>query len=101
MSSPMQKEMAKQANEDIKRARIFKDLLNTEGWRLYSELLNDMINTKMMEVIKAPTAEGGVLASEYNKGAVYGIMLARDTPGVNIAAMEQLVAAANEEGKES
>jgi hypothetical protein len=80
---------------DMKRARAFRDMMNTEGWKFYTELLNRHIEVRTQNLF-GPTPEGGRDAEQHNKGAVYALILARDLPSVTVSAMKELVEEINE-----
>jgi hypothetical protein len=86
------KEAAKMTSSDIKRARAFEEMCRTEGWKEYTILMNSWINQRMNDLL-GPTPDNGHGRAEHIKGTVYGIMMCRDTPGVNIATMKEMMAA--------
>lgn len=86
------KAAAKMTASDVKRARAFEEMCRTEGWKLFSDLMNTWINVRMAQLI-GPTPEGKANETEHIKGTVYGIMMCRDTPGVNIATMKEIAGA--------
>lgn len=92
----LKKNAARMNAEDVKRARAFEAMCNTEGWKMYMELLNSHINDRASKLFQ-PTANSlESLAVEHNKGALFGLIQARDLPSVSIAAMKELRAAATE-----
>jgi hypothetical protein len=70
-----------------RRARLFKEMMETEAWRLYEDLLNHHIGVRTQSVLD-PTTPGGELPAEHNKGVAYGIIFCRDIPRVTVAAMK-------------
>ena len=72
-------EEKKKLHADRKRAQLFEGMMAHPGWQLYVALLNYHIGTRMEALIQ-PTPSLGELAAEHNKGAVFGLTLARDLP---------------------
>lgn len=75
---------------DIKRGRAFAAMMKTEGWGLYLELLNNLIGTRTQNLFE-PTPNGGRDIEQHNKGAVFGLIMARDLPSVTVAAMKEIL----------
>lgn len=82
---------ARAANKvDRERAELFTALLKTEGWKSYVELLNVKIQALSESILAPAGSVDGMVGLEYVKGAMSGLLVARDLPGVTITAMEQL-----------
>ncbi len=74
---------------DLKRARAFQDMIKTEGWKMYQDLLNTLINEKGLRLMdKLPAELNAVERQEHEKGAMNGLILARDIPSLTIKTME-------------
>ncbi len=84
------KELEKQARaalrEDRERADHFRSLVRQTGWAIYVELLGKMIQGRGDELI-GPITPDQALSQEFNKGAIYGLLLAQGLPSTIIAAM--------------
>jgi hypothetical protein len=75
---------------DRERAEMFVSMVKSPAWREYISLLEAKIQG-FADVILAPSQSiDALLGLEYIKGAMSGLILARDLPSVTIAAMEQL-----------
>lgn len=80
---------------DIKRAKAFEVMCNTDGWKMYQDLLNTHINDRVQKLFMPMNNLLMVTEVEHNKGAIFGLIQARDLPGVSIAAMKEIREAAN------
>lgn len=83
-------EAAKLARADLKRARAIQDLLRLDGWKHIEEILNNHISRRTAELFE-PTPAGGRDAEQHNKGAIWGLIYARDLPRAIVTAMEEEV----------
>lgn len=92
------KKVARRADkEDRERAEAFVAMEKMEGWPLYISLLNIRLQA-LSERLLAPSGSiDGVLTSEFIKGAMYGLVLARDLPSITIESMRQISASTDEE----
>lgn len=92
---PQTEELLKQARaankEDRERAEVFQSLLKHPGWTLYASLLNSQLQS-CAENLMLPREElrEGKMNSEYLKGTMRGLIMARDLPSATIAGIEQL-----------
>lgn len=78
---------------DKERAEQFEALLRHPGWATYEALLNARIQL-FADAIMAPAGSvDGAIALEWVKGAMSGVILARDLPSVTINAMKAAVPA--------
>jgi hypothetical protein len=87
-------EAQRNRNEDIKRGRALELMMSTEGWRIYDHLINHHISLRTANLFD-PTPSGGRDAEQHNKGAIYGLIFARDLPRVTVGAAKELVREAN------
>lgn len=77
--------------EDKERAQLFRSMTGSAAWKAYVELLESKLQT-FSEALLAPAGSvDGMVALEYVKGAMSGLVLARDLPSVIIAAMDALI----------
>lgn len=74
---------------DRERAEAFGRLVATEAWQWYVELLNNNIGERTAMLLE-PVEDGKHLASEHNKGTVYGLIYARDLLPHIIAVAKEL-----------
>lgn len=85
-------ELAKQAQkanvEDIKTARALEQMLKSEGWEAYQRLLQSQIEQRQQAVLE-PIGPGMRDASEHNKGALYGMIWARDIASVTVITIKE------------
>ena len=88
LSEAQKKEMRAFNAEDVKRARAFREMMQTEGWGLFRSLLDAWVNERMNSLI-GPTPSGGELVAEHAKGTVYGLIMARDQVPAIVAQFEQ------------
>ena len=86
--------IAKTADKvDRERLDHFRGLLKHPGWAVYQELLNIRVQLYADAVMAPCRSVDGAIALEWVKGAMSGVILSRDLPGVTIAAMEATVPA--------
>jgi len=82
---------ARAANKiDQDRANLFRSMLQTEAWRVYVELLELKLQSLSDELLLPAGSVDRMVGLEYVKGAMSGLVIARDLPSVTIAAMAQL-----------
>lgn len=84
------KEMRSANKIDRARASMFESLLKTEAWKEYVELIDALIQNRADQVMMPAGSVDGAIALEHVKGAMSGLIMARDIPSVTIAAMQQL-----------
>ena len=95
MSHPQAEELMKQQRaadkEDRERGEAFKSLVKHPGWAMFTGLINSRIQASaelLMEPVEKLIPEG--TNTEYLKGTMRGLIMARDLPSATIAGMEQL-----------
>lgn len=89
----MPREPSKEDLEDLKKFRALRDMMNTEGWKLYEKLLRAHLEAKRDAALKPispeilpdqtirwPDGVTQVLLGEANKGAIIGLRLALELP---------------------
>lgn len=75
---------------DLRRRRAFGDLLKSEGWKYFEELLNNRLAEDGKSLLSPlPPELNARERAEHLKGTMYGIAWARDLPAVTIAGTEQ------------
>lgn len=72
---------------DRERAELFVALLRTDGWKAYESLLASLLESKGSELLRPAGSLDGCIQAEHVKGTMYGLLLAKDLPGVTIASM--------------
>lgn len=80
-----EQEDRERSRRDRERIEAWEGMVKTKGWKLYVELLNIQINDRAGGLLEE--LGGGiraVLAQEYQKGAMRGLILARDLVGVTL-----------------
>lgn len=89
---------------DRERAELFGALIKSQGWQEYIAILEARLQGMADEILKPSGSIDAMVGLEYVKGAMSGLILARDIPSVIIAAMDQLrrdrVAPADEESED-
>lgn len=97
MSMPLdrvQEELKKQARKadavDKERGDLLRMLLKHPGWLVYQELLEAQMQARADEILSPSGSIDGMIAQEYKKGALSGLVIARDLPSVTIAVAEEL-----------
>lgn len=78
---------------DKQRAELFEGLTKHPGWDVYQDLLNSRIQTYADAVMAPAGTVDGAVALEWVKGAMSGLIMARDLPSVTINAMQPAVPA--------
>lgn len=77
---------------DRERVEVFQSLIVHPGWKAYHDLLMQMIEDRGAEVLAPAGSIDGAMKLEYIKGAMSGLILARDLPHVSIASMKSVPA---------
>jgi hypothetical protein len=75
---------------DKERIELFGLLVKHPGWTVYVELLEAMIQGKADEVLAPAGGVDRMVGLEYVKGAMSGLIMARDIVAVTIAAKDQI-----------
>jgi hypothetical protein len=81
------KEARKADSEDRQRADLFEAMIRSEHWKVYSSLLASRLQS-FSDILLSPAGSvDGAMAQEFVKGAMFGLVLARDLPGTIISTM--------------
>jgi len=75
---------------DRERADAFVSLVKHPGWDMYMEILNAKIQMLADQVLAPAASIDALVGMEYVKGAMSGLIMARDIPSVTIAAKAEL-----------
>lgn len=68
--------------KDRQRKDAFEGLLRHPGWPMFQELLNSMIGIRAEQILGPAGSIEGAISLEFVKGAMNGLILARDLPGL-------------------
>lgn len=82
------REWKKADHEDRERVELFQTFANNQAWKLYVELLNRLIQARGEEILRPAGSVDGAIGLEYVKGAMSGLIMARDLPQIMIMAMK-------------
>lgn len=82
------KEGKKADQQDREKSEALAVLLRHPGWQVYTEMLNARIQLHSDVVLRPATSIDGAIGLEYVKGAMSGLILARDLPRVIVEAMK-------------
>ena len=85
---------------DRDRAAVLEGLVRTPGWRIFVELVNEIIEHRGAELLLPAGSIDGVLSGEHLKGSMSGLIMARDLPSVIIAQMEAMKSTAQYDASE-
>jgi hypothetical protein len=86
---------------DRERAEMFGAMIRSAAWHEYCDLINARLQAMADDIIKPSGSVDALVALEYVKGAMSGLILARDLPSVTIAAMDQLRRDRSEEQRQA
>ena len=75
---------------DRERERDIGALVRSPGWHEYTALLEAKLQMLADAILAPAQSMDALIGLEYVKGAMSGLIMARDLPSVTIAAMEQL-----------
>ena len=75
---------------DRERAEMFVSMVKSPAWKEFVSLLDSKIQVFADTILAPGGSVDALIGLEYIKGAMSGLILARDLPSVTIAAMEQL-----------
>jgi hypothetical protein len=94
MPDPRIEELLKEARRaskiDRERIEFFESMIRTPAWLAYMELLEAKIQMLADEILGPARSVDGMVALEYLKGTMSGLVIARDIPSVTIAAKDQI-----------
>lgn len=86
----LQKEARKAYLEDGAAADSFEQLQTTTAWGYYTRAIDRRLQMFADQMLSPAAGMDGLIASEFIKGAMFGLSLARDLPSVTIQAMKDL-----------
>lgn len=93
----LRKEARKADSEDRQRADLFEAMLKSEHWKAYSALLAYRLQA-FSDILLTPAGSiDGAMAQEYIKGAMFGLVLARDLPSTIVNTMRAGTSEAEED----
>lgn len=79
---------------NLRRARLFRELIETEAWKELWAIGNAQIAAHLETLISAPSGEldgqSDVLQTYFRKGAIFGIKIILGTPSGTIALANDL-----------
>lgn len=84
------KQSREAAKEDRERATLFEVLIKSPGWKAYVEMLERLMQSQADRILQPSKSVDGMVELEYEKGALSGLVRARDLPSVTIAAAREL-----------
>lgn len=79
------------AKENAALVDAMKELLRFEPFKVYTEALNRMIGYRSEELMEPLAGFDAALRQEWVKGAMNGLILARDLPSITLAAMRDTI----------
>jgi hypothetical protein len=78
------RDLTREQRAEIRTARVIREMMNTDGWKVYKTILETHLQGKRNEFEQpAETASDGIaqiLRSESAKGAIMGLRLALSIP---------------------
>lgn len=97
---PPKREYSEKEREDLRTMRVLEELIATNGWKVYSELVNRLKFEQHTKVLQPVGSIGELFFAEYAKGAVYGLTQATDLPGIIIQGVRESVLPAKDQEEE-
>jgi len=88
--SDLIKESKRANKEDRELSELLVVLIASPGWKAYMGLLSRRQQMLADELLQPNTGIDGCIRQEYVKGALSGLIIARDLPSVIIAATKEL-----------
>jgi hypothetical protein len=76
--------------EDRERIELFQGMVQTPAWKAYMSILNAKIQDCADRLTGPSNSLDGCIAGEYVKGAMSGLLAARDIPNATIAGKDQI-----------
>lgn len=90
---------ARAANKvDRDRKELFEGMVKSKAWQAYVELLNAKLQMLSDELLSPAGSVDRLISQEYVKGAMSGVVIARDIPAVTIAAIAEISSASEDDG---
>lgn len=84
----LQKQGRAADKEDRERAELFAAMLQTPAWKFYVSLLDKRIQAHADVLMGPAVSVDRAIALEYVKGAMSGLVMARDLPSVIVTAIK-------------
>lgn len=75
--------------EDRERIELFQTLMRNPAFASFQEVLGHKIEALGMSLLSPSGGLDGMIVSEYQKGAMYGLVLARDLVSVTVAIADE------------
>ena len=101
LSKQLIEDLLKNAREaqkvDSERLELFEKMVTTPGWGAYVTLLNAKIQLFADQLMNPCGGVDECVAQEYVKGAMSGLIMARDIPDAIISAKDQIRSISPEE----
>jgi hypothetical protein len=91
------KQSREAAKEDRENAALFEVLVASQGWKAYVAMLERSMQARADKILQPSKSIDGCIDLEYEKGALSGLVIARDLPSVTIAAAKELRPTEDEE----
>lgn len=89
---------ARAANKvDKDRKELFEGMIKSKAWQAYVELLNMKLQMLSDDLLSPAGSIDRLISQEYIKGAMSGVVIARDIPAVTIAAMAEITSASEDD----
>lgn len=85
-------ESRKAKKEDKEMAEALSSMMKTRGWAFYMHLLGAHIQSFSDVMLQPAGSLDALVSGEFVKGAMYGLVLARDRPSVIVESMKQVLA---------
>jgi len=91
----------KAKKEDKELAEALASMIKTKGWQLYVKLLEVSLQGFSDVMLQPAGSVDALVNGEFIKGAMFGLVLARDRPGVIVESMKQVLASDQDEDSAS
>ncbi len=83
--------LSEEEKEILRRGRVFQFLFNTEGWKLYREVLQEQLDIAGTQAVAIPEGIDGIIQSVAAKGTLKGLRLALETPSLIVQQRQDLI----------
>ena len=86
----LEKQSRKADKIDKERGDLLRMLIKHPGWKVYIELLSAQMQIRSDLILGPAGSVDAMVALEWQKGALAGLVIAGDLPSVTIAAADEL-----------
>jgi hypothetical protein len=98
MDEAKAREAQKNYQLDVKRVRAFQEMVRTDGWKFFTQLLDMKIMELTANLLTRPSENSR--GEDFDRGQCFGLVYMKDLPSVTIAALGDMASEPADEENE-